>query len=125
MNIRGFSQRIRQSVNILYAALSLAVAVAIVFLLLAIPRQQQQDNLSESLVTTIGILVGAILAAAALATLAHNAFANANRQSPHCYRAELGSVFERYVKWFSYVIGPVIASYGIVYGILKVIEALK
>ena len=124
MNIRGFFQRIWQGVKILYAALSLALIITFVFLLLARSAQQQED-LSENLVTTIVILVGAILVAAALATLLHNVFANLNRQSPRRCRVELGSVFERYVKLFSYVIGPVIASYGIVYGILRVIEALQ
>ena len=124
MNIRGFFQRIWQGVKTLYAALSLALIITFVFLLLALTSQQQED-LSDNLVTTIVILVGAILAAAALATLLHNVFANLNRQNPRRCRVELGSVFERYVKWFSYVIGPVIASYGIVYGILRVIEALQ
>ena len=124
MNIRGFSQRIWQAIKTLGFFLLLIVAAAIVYLSLAILAQQQAD-LSENLVTTIVILVGAILFAAALATLTHNVFANANRQSPRRCRVDLGSVFERYVKWFSYVIGPVIASYGIVYGILRVIEALQ
>ena len=124
MNIRGFFQMIWQSVKIIYMALALAVAVILAYLLLTLSARQQ-EGLSENLGTTIGILVGAILAAAAVATLLHDVFANLNRQSPRRYGAELGSVFERYVRWFSYVIGPVIASYGIVYGILRVIEALQ
>lgn len=124
MNIRGFFQRIGQSVKILYATLSVTAIVTIAILLL-IFAEQQRKSLSENLTITIVILVGSILAAAAVATLLHDVFANLNRQSPRRYGAELGSVFERYVKWFSYVIGPVIASYGIVYGILRVIEALQ
>lgn len=124
MNIRGFFQRIGQVIKILGFSLLLILAAAIVYLSLAL-LAQQQANLSENLTITIVILVGSILAAAAVATLLHDVFANLNRQSPRRCRVELGSVFERYVKWFSYVIGPVIASYGIVYGILRVIEALQ
>ena len=120
MRIRGFLGGIWQSLKLLLAVLSLTAVIALFILSLAVAEQRQED-LSGSLIFTIAILVGAILAAAALATLVHDLFANANRQSPHRYRRELGSVFERYVKWFTYVIGPVIASYGII----RIIEALK
>ena len=116
----GFPGRIWRSLIVIYAALSLIVAVAFVILLLT-TAEQQEGSLTESLTITIVMLVGAILTAATLATLAHDFFSNVNRQSPHRYRRELGSVFERYVKWFTYVIGPVIASYGII----RIIEALK
>ena len=119
MRIRGFSGRIWRSLIVLYAVLSLAVVVAILILLLT--DAEQQGGLIESLTITIVILVGAILAAAAMATLVHDFFFNVSRQSPNRERLDLGSVFERYVKWFTYVIGPVIASYGAV----RIIEALR
>ena len=120
MRIGEVLGRVWRIAKISYAALLLAaLATLVVFLLVS--AEQQLGDLSESLTMTIVILVGAVLAAASLATMLHEVFARASRQDLHTDRAELGSVFERYVKWFSYVIGPVMVSYGVV----RIIEVLK
>lgn len=120
MSIGEILRRIWQIAKVIYMASLLSTATALVILLLAYMEQLQLD-LSESLTMTIIILVGAILSAALLATVFHEFFARSNRQNPRQFRADLGPVFERYVKWFSYVIGPVIVSYGVV----RIIEVLK
>lgn len=120
MSVGEIWGKIWQIAKIIYAALLLTAAAVIVIFLLVSAEQQQQD-LSESLTVTIIILVGAILTAASLATVMHEFFARSGRPDPGPYRAELGPVFERYVKWFSYVIGPVMVSYGVV----RIIEVLK
>ncbi len=120
MRIRGFPGRILRSLIFLYVALSLVAVVVFVIVLLT-AAEQQRGGLTGSLTITIVMLVGAILTAAAVATLVQDLFFNVNPPSPNRERLELGSVFERYVKWFTYVIGPVIASYGVV----RIIEALR
>ena len=120
MSFGEILERIWQIAKISSAALFLtAVATLVIFLLAS--EEQQRGDLSESLTITIVILVGAVLAAASLATMIHEFFARISRQDPNPGRAELGPVFERYVKWFSYVIGPVMVSYGVV----RIIEVLK
>ena len=118
--MKQFFSGVWQTAKVLYTTFSLSAVLALVILLLAFAESQEQD-LSETLTITIVILVGAILAAAARATLVQSIFRNATGQRPYAYRPDLGPVFERHIKWFSYVIGPVIASYGVV----RIIEALK
>lgn len=120
MSIGEKLSRIWQIGKVIYATLALATIAGLVVLLLAYAEQQQRD-LSQSLTITIIILVASILSAASLATIVQELFARTSRQNPRPYGADLGSVFERYVKWFSYVIGPVIVSYGVV----RIITALQ
>lgn len=120
MSIGELGSRIWRIAKIIYATLFLTTIAGLAVLLLIFIGQLQQD-LSQSLTITIIILVGAILIAASLATAFHEFFARISRQDPRPYGADLGSVFERYVKWFSYVIGPVIVSYGVV----RIITALQ
>ena len=120
MSVGGILRGIWLVAKAIYAA-SLLTMVAVIVVVLLVFAERQQGGLSESLTITIVILVGAILTAASLATVVHEFFARFSRQNPRPYRADLGSVFERYVKWFSYVIGPVIVSYGVV----RIIEVLK
>ena len=119
MSVGGILRGIWQVAKAIYAASLLTMAAVIVVVLLVFAEQQQ--GLSESLTITIVILVGAILTAASLATAVHEIFARFSRQDYRPDRVELGAVFERYVKWFSYVIGPVMVSYGVV----RIIEVLK
>ena len=120
MSILELLSRIWQIAKFIYSTLLLTMAAALVVLLLTYAEQSQQD-LSQSLTITIIILVAEILSAASVATIFHEFFARTNRQTPRSSRMDLGPVFERYVKWFSYVIGPVIVSYGVV----RIITALQ
>ena len=119
MSVGEILRGIWQIAKTIYAALFLTAVATLVVVLLA--SAEQQRDLSGSLTVTIVILVGAVLTAASLATVVHELFARFSRQDPRLNRPELGSVFERYVKWFSFVIGPVMVSYGVV----RIIEVLK
>ena len=77
--MKQFFSGVWQTAKVLYTTFSLAAVLALVILLLAFAESQEQD-LSETLTITIVILVGAILAAAARATLVQSIFRNATGQ---------------------------------------------
>ncbi len=123
MNFKAFFTRIQMFMPAFYGVL--AASLMLTAFAMGIRELANFEKLPErpfdSLTVIIAILVGSILGSAALATLVQYLFSNAGGRGVRAVGRDLGPIFERHVKWFSYVIGPVIASYGVV----RIIEALR
>ena len=113
-------KRAWQTLRFLVGMAQLA-GLILIAIYLAVLAESRQAGVAETLIGTLMILVGSILGAAAVATLAHGWFATLNRPEAPSAAINMGAVFERYVTKFALVIAPVIASYGVI----RILEVLR